>query len=364
MVEEKADNGIAIVLMLADLNGEETAHSALENYTWGAASAFITHGLSVEAVDSGTRWLLKNRKIPVKKLSLQRMSRRTVLKDHLSALWLAIRHFKNRRRSVLFIMNVARSYIGIVWAFKMLGFPVVYWIMDYYPERKLRINATLRNLSDLNICINSYIAEQIGFEVPTEIFHGGTNLPPPSRINRSTEEAPLRLFYAGTLNKLNGVDKLLEVAASSEEKWSLELFGSGELSELAEWYSNKYSNITTHGLKPREDVISALHKANVAFCIRRLEGDYYRHFFPSKLVELIASPAQIIASDMKEITDPFNDALVICNSCEVDHVKDALEKIRNIDRDTEAYQLKAREQLIKDTLCWNRLPIIVSNVRR
>lgn len=350
---------VKTVLVLADLDGDRTLHSALENYTIGAISGFKQRGLMVKSIDSGSRRLNRGN-ASAGCVSTAATSRgRTVSKDFLRAVCLAARYFRHRHETTVFSINAARSYLLIICLYKMLGFTVVFWILDYYPARSKFINWTLRTFSSRTIFINSYVASIVPSSGSSAIFPGGTTSRPPRFLNKLVADAPLKLFYAGTLNRLNGIDQLLEAAAVSEGQLTLELFGDGELAPLARQYAARYSSVIMRGLASREEVVVALNRANIALCVRRLDDEYYRYFFPSKLIEMIASPAYVIASDMKEITSPFSDALIICRSPNVEGILEAVARVRRLTGCEKKTILEAKASLVRNEFNWTRIADLI-----
>jgi glycosyltransferase involved in cell wall biosynthesis len=363
-IENSSLNNIVVI---SGLRGETTAHSALENYTNGFLRGFHDGGLNIETIDVCAAQLISNstkKPLPFILFIAKQLGRLGIILEYIYGIIIALKYFQRRRETGIFCVNVSRTYLPIVIILRMMGFTIIFWIVDYYPNRKEFTNRALTRYSDFNIAINPYIAKSIPQNIPQAIFSGATDLPVSRFLNTHQPGTKFRLLYAGKLNYLNCIDVVLDIVSKEPETLTLTLFGDGELEKLARAMANKFSNIEFHGLVPRERVTQAMQSMHGVLCIRRTDDDYYKGFFPSKLLEMLTSPAIMFISDMREVTQSLEAATIVVKGQGAEHLLDAIRTVQSMGTEELNSMVQHRSKILTTECTWTRLTQIVKGARR
>lgn len=348
------------VFVLSRLRSGQTEHSALENYTKGFYQGFVTAGLRVYLLNLAAIDRCERPHGRVLRL-LARVEPVSLMISFFYSVFLAITYWRQRANIVVFVNNSARNDIPFLFLFKTLGYRIVFWITDYYPARKAFTDTLIQRYATEVIAINGYIAAAIPDHIPCNIFYGGTTQKAPDLLNRPFPGAPLHLFYAGKLNALNAIDIILDVVAHAPDSMRLTLFGDGPMADLAQDYATRYAQIDMQGLVPRAQVLDAMQSAHVVLSVRRLDDDYYKGFFPSKLIEMLCTPAQLVISDMGNITDMLEPVAILVDYANETQIKQAICLARDLSPSQEAQMLVQRKTLVAEVFDWTRLGALVAN---
>lgn len=125
-------------------------------------------------------------------------------------------------------------------------------------------------------------------------------------------------MYAGTLEKVTGIDLLLEafeqIEADNAELW---ISGKGSMVGLVERYISKDERIKYLGCPPYKNYLDNLKKASVLVNPRNMNLPENENNFPSKIMEYLATGKEIISTKFQG-WEKYKDYIIFCESDEED----------------------------------------------
>jgi len=347
------------VFVLTRIVPGRTDNSAIENYTKGYCQGFVESGLNVRFLQLAAKNAVSDESPFFYGFAKIRLLQ--FLIDFVRSLYFSISFMLRRDKCVLFVNNVARVDLPILWIFRLLRYRCIIWVTDDYPERREFTRSVVKKYADHAVAINQYIAQDIKAPRDVHVFRGGGCGEYPTAINQPKSGTPFSLFYAGKLNKLNAIDTILEIVSTSPETLSLALFGDGPLLQTAQDYARHYPNIIVHGLKERTIVLDEMRQADAVLSVRTLEDDYYKGFFPSKLIEMLESPCQLIVTDMGLVTSGFENVAHLVDGSDVGSIKAALKAAQTLSTEDAKTLSDNRRILLAREFQWRLLADIVKN---
>jgi glycosyltransferase involved in cell wall biosynthesis len=117
-----------------------------------------------------------------------------------------------------------------------------------------------------------------------------------------------KIFYAGALDKLNGVDLLIDAFSKNPNpNIRLIIAGKGELREFVEESAKKNSKIKFLGLIGHDEIKKIYEEISLLLCIRVTKEINTGYFFPSKLIEYISTGIPVLCTDIKSSNFDLND---------------------------------------------------------
>jgi glycosyltransferase involved in cell wall biosynthesis len=132
-----------------------------------------------------------------------------------------------------------------------------------------------------------------------------------ARDRIDAERPPKRAFtvgFAGRVDETNGIPALLEAFSLLEgDQYRLWVAGAGPLAHLVRDATSKDSRIEYKGLLPLDQVL-ALYSSSDVLINMRVTGDRNtRYFFPSKMIEYLASGTPVISTCTGHIEKEFGE---------------------------------------------------------
>jgi glycosyltransferase involved in cell wall biosynthesis len=129
------------------------------------------------------------------------------------------------------------------------------------------------------------------------------------------------MFYAGALDKLNGVDLLIDAfSRNTNTNIRLIIAGKGELREFVEKSATKDNRIEFLGLISHAEIIKLYAEVSMLLCIRVTKEINTGYFFPSKLVEYISTGIPVLCTDIKSSNFDLNDFCFVIKDETVDAI--------------------------------------------
>ena len=111
------------------------------------------------------------------------------------------------------------------------------------------------------------------------------------------DEELIRFMYAGILEKVTGIDLLLQAFTEIEDKRiRLYISGKGSLESLVRSAQEKDERIQYLGCPPFEEYIKNLHKADILVNPRNMNLPENKNNFPSKIMEYLATGKPILST--------------------------------------------------------------------
>jgi glycosyltransferase involved in cell wall biosynthesis len=122
--------------------------------------------------------------------------------------------------------------------------------------------------------------------------------------------APFVMAYAGEVDRTNGIPLLLEALhIAQRDDFKLRIAGSGPLRSSVEDAARQDPRIEYLGVLDPEGVATLYRSADVLLNIRLTKAMDTRYFFPSKLIEYLASGIPTITTNVAHVESEF-DGLV------------------------------------------------------
>lgn len=159
------------------------------------------------------------------------------------------------------------------------------------------------------IAITKTILEDFKCKKNPLIMEGGISRDLLNLDCRNANDGKLfKLLYAGALNKLNGIDLLLDAfIKNTNPHLRLIIAGSGELSDYVVNAANKDSRIAFLGIVPHKQIMDLYHDVSLLLCIRITAKIHTEYFFPSKLIEYLATGIPVLCTNLKSWNFNLND---------------------------------------------------------
>lgn len=181
------------------------------------------------------------------------------------------------------------------------------WRLDYRLHRWV-----IPRLDGLMV-VAPAIAEDLAGSQPVCHIEGGVGsrsaapLPRPPR----PEAGPFVAAFAGSLEPINCPEFLLETMEHLPERgFRLLVAGAGSLAGLVCERAARDGRVEYRGLLPFEEVRAMYAEADVLLCIRRT-GDRREYFFPSKLMEYLASGVPVVTTRIRGVEEELGDRVVL-----------------------------------------------------
>lgn len=209
-------------------------------------------------------------------------------------------------RATLLIERVCWRWVDLLVS---VSDSIIEWYTDHLGPKK---SILVLNSPEINRDFESKTDAQ----VPGRYFHLLYKIP----------EDKLIFVYLGILGSGRGIEIALEAFASSSVDAHLVLVGYGDLSELINSYSVRYSNIHLHQPVPHDQVVGLVSDADVGLCLIENVSlsDYY--CLPNKLFEYGFAGLHVLASNFPEIQKVVEKyAIGTCCTLEPMKVRDAIQ---------------------------------------
>lgn len=121
-----------------------------------------------------------------------------------------------------------------------------------------------------------------------------------------TDPALFVIVSVGTLNETNGIGVLLEAFSMLKgDQYRLRIAGNGELVDKVKEASANDGRIEYLGYLAFADVLALYESADVLVCMRLTESVDTKYFFPSKLMEYLASGRPVITTCTGQVAKEF-----------------------------------------------------------
>jgi glycosyltransferase involved in cell wall biosynthesis len=135
---------------------------------------------------------------------------------------------------------------------------------------------------------------------------------PDTNPEESRTRPVFRVVLAGSLWTHNGVEIALDaVERLPPAGFELVIAGTGPLADMTRSYAQKDPRIVYRGFMGFRDVIDLYRSADLVLNLRVTRALGTRHFFPSKLMELMASGTPVLSTCTGHVEEEFGDYLYL-----------------------------------------------------
>lgn len=140
--------------------------------------------------------------------------------------------------------------------------------------------------------------------------------------------SPRIVMFAGTLNRENGVDRLLNAFVKVKTDAHLHIFGNGYLSNMVKDYSHQYPSIIYHGTLANQEILEWEKKATLLINPRPINQGIASYSFPIKLMEYMSSGTPVLSTLLPAIPKDYLKYLFLTGD-NVEDIEQNISKLLN-----------------------------------
>ncbi len=300
---------------------------------------------------------------PLKQLTLGVVAAIAILKWALSIKngdWKIIYTFNITVPPGIFILLIKRiiraKAVGMIYDINVPGQTVprtLYWKMDFWQHKII-----LKKYDGL-VVINSKIIEDFAPRIPYVQIEGGVNEDDQSgylkmRRTEKREEEGLKIAVAGSLKEANGIREILSAFALLEgERYRLYIAGRGVLENEVRLAALRDKRIRYLGYLDHKSVLEFYTTANVLINMRLTRRINTKYFFPSKLMEYLASGTAVISTNAANIVEEYGPYVYLLEDETPDGLAEMLKKIDEMPRKELISKGSLAREFILGKKTWN-----------
>lgn len=132
----------------------------------------------------------------------------------------------------------------------------------------------------------------------------------PARQRASGEPELFRVVFAGGMDAANGVEVMLQaIARLKGERYRFVFAGDGPLAGVVRNAAGRDARIEYRGFLKLSDLLSIYRQADVLINMRLTKAIRTKYFFPSKLMEFLASGTSVISTCPGHVEEEFGEFL-------------------------------------------------------
>lgn len=181
------------------------------------------------------------------------------------------------------------------------------WRLDYL------LHKLLLPRFDALVVVSDRIIEDFAPQVRYRLVEGG--ITPEMAAGPSCSTGPAKpgrftIVFAGRMEELNGVEIMLRAISQLDgEHYRFVFAGDGPRSEAVRRAANEDSRIEHLGILKVRDLLSIYKQADVLISMRLTKAMRTTYFFPSKLMEMLASGTPVISTCTGHVEAEFGEFL-------------------------------------------------------
>lgn len=138
--------------------------------------------------------------------------------------------------------------------------------------------------------------------------------------------------YAGGLQKIYGVDRLVDAFHATDLPYSLHLYGNGDLLDYIREVAETDPRIEYKGIVPHAQLLQIERNAKLLVNPRPVHGQLDTRFnFPSKLMEFMQSGRPVITTKLLGIPAEYEGKMFFFEDDSVEKIKEGIENILSMD---------------------------------
>ncbi len=174
-----------------------------------------------------------------------------------------------------------------------------------------------------------------------------------SRAAPPKESGRIRIVLAGRLDETNGVKLMLDASELLlGDRYEFWIAGSGPLSELVAEAAGRDPRIVYAGFLPLDELYSLYLSADVLVNARITQDLNTRFFFPSKLLEFMATGIPVISTCSGHIETDFGHALFLLREETPQALASLIERVSTLPHDIRVGVGKVARDCILATKTW------------
>jgi glycosyltransferase involved in cell wall biosynthesis len=209
----------------------------------------------------------------------------------------------------------------------------LFWRLDYALQRWLIPRF------DGHVAVADRIMKDFAPDRPYVRVEGGIlpekfQQPSTVRPRRRASNEPFTIVSAGSLDEANGIDLLLKAMRCLESRdvrvW---IAGDGPLAPLVREAAAQDSRVRYCGYLSFDDVLSLYASADLLANVRVTKSIRTRYFFPSKVIEYLASGVPVLTTRTGHVEEEFGDAALFLDDETPSGLASRLTEIMAMDQD-------------------------------
>lgn len=134
-------------------------------------------------------------------------------------------------------------------------------------------------------------------------------------------------IYAGSIDKLNGINFLVEAFKNIDTDYQLHIYGDGDYKDELISIIKKYNNIKYIGVISHNDIQEIIQKASFLVNPRDISNEMVKYSFPSKNMEYLASGTPFLCTKLPCLPDEYIEYLNLFESDDISGIKNSIENI-------------------------------------
>lgn len=227
------------------------------------------------------------------------------------------------------------------------------WRFDFLMQRRLMPRF------DGIMVVSKAIADDIVPGRRVCVLEGGVSAERFPRTDEAdpTPGAPIRAFrivLSGSLESFNGLELVAAAMQLLPADVELVIAGSGTLTALARAYAERDERIRFVGFLPFDDVLELYRSADLLLNARVTKAIDTRYFFPSKLMELLASGTPVLSTCTGHVESEYGHVLYLLHEETAEALAARIEDVRAVDAgERRALGRRAREFMLTEKT-WQR----------
>jgi len=151
-------------------------------------------------------------------------------------------------------------------------------------------------------------------------------------IKRNDIEDKFTIVAAGTLSEYNGIPEILQAfSLLHDASYRLVIAGDGPLRKTVEDAAARDSRIQYVGYLQFGEVLELYSKASVLLCMRITKRVNTKYFFPSKVMEYLASGVPVVSTCTNHIEEEFKGLLYFLRNETPEELANLIRQIANSD---------------------------------
>ena len=249
--------------------------------------------------------------------------------------------------------NINYAQWGLIKQLQQKGIKCVLILADHTPpsDCKNRVRSMMAKNDEKELLSFNYAVllsqNAIRFvrqDCKYQIIEGGLDLCAYKNIAepQRTDDRKLRFMYAGTMEMVTGVDRLLAAFSTVNADCELVITGKGSLSNLVQQKAKQDPRILFRGYVSDEEYMNLLNSSDVLINPRNMDMIENQNNFPSKVLEYLASGRRTISTKFPG-WERFKDNFIFYDNG-IKELTELMEReILNSD-DAKSYYVKNREK--------------------
>lgn len=221
----------------------------------------------------------------------------------------------------------------------------------------------LKNVKEINfyVLLTDYMKEPLKIDKNYCVIDGISN----STIIQKNDISKNILLYTGTIDKVFGIAKLIEVMSYLPEDYELWICGKGDFESELLKIQCKDKRIKYFGYLTHKEILEKQRQAKLLVNPRENVGEYIKYSFPSKTFEYLASGTPLIMHKLDCMGDEYDDYIYYFSSSNAQNMaKNIIDICTKSDKDLLNVGKKAQKFVKEYKNCFKQTQKIIHLVEK